>query len=132
MKNSSPTEEDAPQPEAALPEFSPVYTPVFEDRLRTAKRKNPDLLRATNGATEKVLGSPQCGDGFMAYDWAGKRKLYFGLKKCYRLVFISCAECRASDYTSINGCEFCDETDDSHVVFFWVGPKKERHGDYRI
>ncbi len=104
---------------------------MFESIITSGKKKDIAMVEAVRGAIPKVLENPQCGEGWLKGPLRGKRKLYVG-RSSYRLVFVSCEECRRNGFDDVNQCDFCSETDELAVVFFFAGSKKGRHDDYRL
>lgn len=112
-------------------QFHPRFTKQFERIIESWKKRDRELVKALKGGVDKVLVYPFRSDGWATGgEFRGKRKVRVG--RGYRIVFLACAECRQTKRTAVNACEFCSETDNATVVFFFGGRKKERHGDYRM
>ena len=117
MSNSSPT-------------YEPLFTTKFERIIRSKKRRDVALVEAAKKGVKRIVDSPYSHNGWLKGNLRGKHKKYVG--RDYRIVYAICEECRRLGHAQVNRCEFCDEATDKTVVFFFVGPKKERHGDYDV
>ena len=114
-----------------LPTYDPLFTASFERTIRSKKKRLRRLVEAAKTGVSSILRNPYAHDGWLKGDLRGKHKKYVGAGH-YRIVYAICEECRRLGHRDLNRCEFCEQTTDKTVVFFFVGPKKERHGDYNV
>ena len=105
------------------------FRPKFTKIIGSNKKRDIELVKAVKVAIPKICAAPHNNDGRLHGLLRGQFKKYIGRNR-YRIAYAICEDCRRNKHKALNNCSFCNETGDQTVVFFFAGPKKDRHGDY--